>query len=210
MKVLAFGAHADDVEIGMGGTVARFLEEGHEVKIVSAIVPHEDIEGIPNQEDKKIRMKSAVKAAEILGAEIEILDIDPYEFAVSRYYTKILDKIIRTYKPDEVFVNWNHDSHQDHRAMANMIFAAARKNNFSLFMYESMIPGGIVPSSFRPQLFVNVSDTINKKIESLQAYWSIQLFDQVGEGIVGRSSYRGHQIGVSHAEAFEIVKKIRL
>ena len=210
MKVLAFGAHADDVEIGMGGTVARFLEEGHDVKIVSAIVPHENIDGVPDGKDKKIRMKSALNAAEILGAEIEVLDMDPYEFTVNRHYTKIFDKIIRNYTPDEVFVNWNHDSHQDHRAMADMIFAAARKNNFSLFMYESMIPGGIVPSYFRPQLFVNVSGTIDKKIESLKAYWSIQLFDQVGEGIVGRSSYRGNQIGVDHAEAFEIVKKIRL
>jgi len=39
MRILAIGAHADDVEIGMGGTVARYIDEGNEVKIVCAILP---------------------------------------------------------------------------------------------------------------------------------------------------------------------------
>ena len=210
MKVLAFGAHADDVEIGMGGTVARMIEEGHEVKIVCAIIPHESIDGVSNLKDKEIRHKAAIDAANILGASIEILDIDPYEFTLNRKYTKIFDQIVKAYKPDEVYVNWHHDSHQDHRAIANMIFSSARKNNFSLYMYESMIPGGIVAESFRPQLFINISDTIEKKIASLKTYYSISLYDQVGEGIVGRASFRGHQIGVKYAEVFEVVKKIRL
>ena len=210
MKILAFGAHADDVEIGMGGTISKMIEDGHEVKIVCAIIPHESVDGIPNLKDKAIRYKAAIEAANILGADIEILDIDPYEFTLNRHYTKIFDKIVKEYKPDEVYVNWLHDSHQDHRAIANMIFSASRKNNFSLYMYESMIPGGIVAESFRPQLFINISDSIEKKKDSLKAYYSISLFEQVGEGIVGRASYRGHQIGVKYAEVFEIVKKIRL
>ena len=88
MRILAIGAHADDVEIGMGGTVARYIDEGNEVKIVCAILPQENLNGNKETEKKNIRKQAAIKAANILGASIDILDIDPYQFEVNRYYTK--------------------------------------------------------------------------------------------------------------------------
>lgn len=209
MKILAIGAHADDVEIGMGGTVARYIDEGNEVKIVCAILPQENINGNKETEKKNTRKQAAIKAANILGASIDILNIDPYEFEANRYYTKLFDDIVRNYNPDRVYVNWHHDSHQDHKTISQIIFSTARKNNFSLYMYESMIPGGIVPEGFRPQMFVNISDNIDKKLNSLKTYSSINLFGIYGDAISGRAKYRGGQIGVKYAEAFEIVKEIR-
>lgn len=209
MKILVFGAHADDAEIGMGATIARYVTEGHEVKIVCAIIPHETVNGQIEVEKKLIREKAAIKSAQILGAELEILDINPYEFEVNRKYTKIFDSIVREYNPDQVFVSWCYDSHQDHKAIANMVFSSARKNNFSLYMYESMMPGGLVPQPFNTHLYIDVSGYYDKKIECLKEYYSIRLFDQVGEGVVGRARFRGTQIGVKYAECFEIVKEIR-
>jgi len=50
----------------------------------------------------------------------------------------------------------------------------------------------------------------NKKLNSLKTYSSIDLFGIYGDAIRGRASYRGGQIDVKYAEAFEIVKEIRL
>jgi len=210
MKILIFGAHADDAEIGMGGTIAKYASKGNEVKIVCAIIPCESLQGEVATISKQKRLLAAKNAAQILGAKIDILDIDPYDFCVNRYYTKMFDKVVREFSPDRVYVNWHHDTHQDHQTMAKIIFSTARKNNFSLYMYESMIPGGLTPQSFRPQLFVNVSDYVDLKEKSLKTYHSIRLYDQAGKAILGRASYRGGQIGKEYAEAFEIVKEIRL
>lgn len=77
----------------------------------------------------KIKINRA-DAANMLGASI---DIDPYKFEANRHFTKIFDDIVKSYKPDKVFVNW----HQDHKVISQIIFSAARKNNFSLYMYDS-------------------------------------------------------------------------
>ena len=54
MKILALAPHADDVEIGMGGTLAKYVAEGHNVKIICAIVPCEDLEGNSSKKSKEI------------------------------------------------------------------------------------------------------------------------------------------------------------
>ena len=57
MRVLAISPHADDVEIAMGGTIARFVDEGHVVKILTMIIPCETIEGLADSDWKQEREK---------------------------------------------------------------------------------------------------------------------------------------------------------
>ena len=78
-------------------------------------------------------------------------------------------------------------------------------------MYEQIIPGGIVPYSFRAQSFVDISEVIDTKIDAIMAHES-----QVAKNgewwlfaVKGRAMYRGYQINVRYAEAFEVVKEIR-
>lgn len=202
MKILAFGAHPDDIEVGMGGTIARYSKnKKYDVLMVIATVPNK-------REDRR---KEAKNAAEILGAELMILDIDPDKMIFSRELVRRFDEVIREYSPEIVYTHWNHDSHQDHVAVANAVIASTRKNNCSLYIYEQMIPGGIVPYGFRTQSFVDISEVIDTKIESIMAHKS-----QVGMngewwlyGVKGRAMYRGYQINVKYAETFEVVKEIR-
>lgn len=201
MKVLAFGAHPDDIEVGMGGTIVQYAKNKYNVLMVVATVPNK----------KEVRQKESENAAKILGAELIILDIKPDEMIFSRELVRGFDEVIRKYSPDIVYTHWNHDSHQDHVAVANAVIASTRKNNCSLYMYEQTIPGGIVPYGFRMQSFVDISETIDTKIDSVTAHKS-----QVGingewwlYGIKGRAMYRGYQINVNYAEAFEVVKEIK-
>ncbi|RLG29005.1 hypothetical protein DRN97_12575 [Methanosarcinales archaeon] len=201
MRVLAFGAHPDDIEVGMGGTIARYSKNKHDVIMVIATIPNK----------KNIRQKEAENAAEILGAELLILDIDPNRMIFSRELVRRLDEVIQEYSPDIVYTHWNHDSHQDHVAVANAVIAATRKNNCSLYMYEQTIPGGIVPYGFRTQSFVDISEVIDTKIDAIMAHESQVAMN--GEwwlyGVKGRAMYRGYQINVRYAEAFEVVKEVK-
>ena len=153
LNILALSPHADDVEIAMGGTIAKFINEGHNVTIITAILPKENIDGNIDLFMSKNRRKEQEKAAKILGANLEILDLDPYDFNFNRKYIKLFDQKIQSYKPDIIFSCWEHDTHQDHKNLANILFALTRKNNISINMYEVMLPGGLNTYSFNHQYF---------------------------------------------------------
>ena len=201
MRILAFGAHPDDVEVGMGGTIAEYAKRGHEVYIVIAMIPTE----------KQLRRTEAEKAAGILGAKLIILDIELHELVVNRELVRKLDEVIRKYPPDIAYTHWNHDSHQDHATIADAVIISARKNNCSLYMYEQTIPGGIVPYAFRAQSFVDITEVIDVKMNSIMAHKSQTKIN--GEwwlyGINGRAMSRGYQVNVKYAEAFEVVKELK-
>jgi len=213
MNIIVLSPHADDVEIAMGGTIAKYVDEGHNITIITAILPKENLEGNTDEFMSKNRRKEQEKSANILGANLEILDLDPYDFAFNRKYIKLFDQKIKSYKPDMIFSCWEHDTHQDHKNLAKILFAVTRKNNISLNMYEAMLPGGINTYSFNPQCFVNISKYIDLKIKALKAYESVFVnkknnYSKYFDSIVGRAKFRGEIIGVDYAEAFLIVKKI--
>lgn len=207
MKILVVAAHTDDAQFCMGGTIAKFTRAGHMVKMLVAIVPCENIDGIASKKEKKARWAQCEKAAGILGADLEILDLDPYQMWFRRDIVQMLDAKSREFSPDIIFTHWDHDSHQDHVAIANATFAVTRRNNISLIMYEQSIHGGITPYSFKPNLFVDISDVMDIKLESARVYESLELKGrQWLKAMEGVSAFRGNQIGTEYAEFFDAVK----
>jgi len=199
MNILIFGAHPDDIEIGLGGTVAKHVDSGSNVLGVVVTVPYSE----------KERKNEALMAANILGCELRFLDISPNDMVFGRMMVNELDKAIDEFKPDIVYTHWEHDSHQDHVAVAKSTIAATRKNNCSVFMYEQTIPGGLVGKGFKPQLVVDITSTIDRKLESTGMHITpIKNMDELLNGLKGRASYRGYQVSAEYAEAFEVVKLI--
>ena len=215
MNILALSPHADDVEISMGGTIAKFVSEGHNVTIITAIIPQENVDGNIDDIMKNNRRKEQEKAAKILGANLEILNLDPYDFNYNRKYVKLFDQKIKGYSPDIIFSCWEHDTHQDHKNLSDILFSIARKNNISINMYEVMLPGGLNTYSFNPQYFVNISNFVDIKREAIKSYKSVfekknNNYSKYFESIVGRAKFRGEVIGVDYAEAFVVAKKIEI
>ena len=214
-NIIALSPHADDVEIAMGGTIAKYVDEGHNVTIITAILPKENIVGNIDDFMSKNRRKEQEEAAKILGTNLEILDLNPYDFNCNRKYIKLFDQIIQKYNPDIIFSCWEHDTHQDHKNLANILFAVTRKNNISMNMYEAMLPGGLNTHSFNPQYFVNISKYVDVKTKAIKAYKSVfekkkNTYSKYFDSIVGRAKFRGEVIGVDYAEAFVVVKRIEL
>lgn len=202
-SILVFGAHPDDLEIGMGGTIAKLSAMGYEVQPIIATLPN-----FVKSDTKEGRKTESMLSTKVMGCKPPVfLDLSPDEMIFGRKFISLIDSLVTKYKPDSVFTQWYGDSHQDHQILTKSLLSACRDQD-NLFMYETTIPGGITENSFRPQLFVDISDTLDTKKNALECFES--QFVRCGEiwipAIIGRCSYRGYQINSKYAEAFEVVK----
>jgi len=203
MRIIVFGAHPDDMEIGMGGTITKHVEAGDDVLMVVATVPTQ----------RELRMQEARAGAEVLGARLEILDIPSDDLGVNRRTIREFDRLLASIDPHLVYTHWDQDSHQDHNAVSRAILAAGRRNRCSVLMYEQTIPGGVTPGGFKAQSFVDITDYIDRKCRSILVHRT--QIDQNGgdwwlDGVRGRAMYRGYQMNARFGEAFEVVKEIEV
>ncbi len=215
LNVLVLSPHADDAELGMGGTIAKLVKQKNNVTILTAILPKENLSGKVDRYMENKRYQEQLKSSKLLGAKLQTLNLDPYNFKFNREYVKIFDERIKKIRPDVIFSCWEHDTHQDHKTLANIIFSVSRKNDISLYMYEAMLPGGINTNSFNPQLFIDISKFMKTKIKSINCYKSVfhrkkNNYSNFMESITARAKFRGEMIGVKYAECFVVVKKIEL
>lgn len=204
-RILVFGAHPDDIEIGMGGTITKLVKLGHDVIMVIATLPNFTI--ADNKDERKLE---AISSATILGCNIpEFLDLAQEDIVFGRRMVTLVDSLIKKYNTSTVYTQWIGDSHQDHQILTQSVIAASRDLN-NLYMYETTIPGGLTEKAFRPQLYVDITKEMENKTTSLKCFKSQNL--RCGpfwiDAIVGRSIYRGYQMNTKYAEAFEIVKTV--
>ena len=118
MKVIVFSPHPDDAETVMGGTIAKYARQGHDVMLVLVTIPN----------DKEARRKESEQSAALLGARLTVLDIDKYRLTYNRRLVEKFDKIIHDFAPDIIFTSWINEAHQDHVIVSQATIAAARKN----------------------------------------------------------------------------------
>ncbi len=209
MKIIAIGAHLDDIELACGGTLAKAISCGHQVKMV---VLSES--GYSNYNGQQLRTNSVAvvegkKAAEILGvSNLDILDFAtkdiPYHYTV----IEALDKIISEFNPDMIFTHHVFDTHQAHEGVAKSTISASRRKN-TIFMYEPIVPSGRSYVAFKPHLYIDFDEPmLNKKIASLKTH--VTEYKKFGEawieGVKARAKFRGYEMGADYAEAFEIVR----
>jgi len=199
--IVVFGAHPDDIEIGMGGTIAKLAKLGYDIKLV--IAHTSSSEGM-----REIRKTESRKAAIVMGCDPpEFLDLEPSDFSFNRTLVCRLDKLIEKYKPEAVFTQWVGDSHQDHQILTRCVLAASRSIN-NVFMYETTIPSLITDVPFGPRMYVNISSTIEIKRKAVLCHQTqAKRYGPLWiKAVIARSTFRGFQIRSPHAEVFEVTK----
>lgn len=200
MRVLAVGAHPDDIELAAGGTVARHVKAGDEVYFL--VITYGEMGG-----DKLQRKREAEESALVLRAKSIMFGGIP-DTKVSDGIETILaiENVIGKINPDRIYTQCAKDRHQDHRNVALATFSAGRKVK-EVFSYES--PDSYL--GFAPQCYVQITDTIDTKIQALKKFHSQQnkrFFE--AQAIKGLAQFRGYQVGVQYAEAFEVIRLITL
>ena len=129
---MCVGAHPDDVEMGMGGTVALLVDQGYDVLILDLTNGEPTPYGSP-----EIRKKESEEAAKVLGVKRITLDLP------NRYLEDIIENrkkiaaIIRDFRPKYIFAPYFEDAHPDHIAASKLVDAS----RFYAKLTKSDIPG---------------------------------------------------------------------
>src|SRR2546426_4794905 len=156
MKILAIGAHPDDVELGCFGTLLEKKRQGHSVYAVAlapgAYGPHrwEDIETVWSAARQMLRAGKGT-GDYVLG-----------KFAIgelSQNWNSVgfIDDLVKTYDIDTVISHHYGEAHQDHVAAQRIAVSAARRHVDRLWLWESSIYTHRNVHPFRPQVYVPVS-----------------------------------------------------
>ena len=209
MKILSVGAHLDDIEIAVGGTLAKAIDNGHHVKtLIMSKSGYTNKDGDVQRTDSDA-VREGTSALNVLGiTDIEILDFPTKDIPFESDVVNAIDLCISDFEPDIIFTHHPFDTHQAHVGVSNATIAAARRKN-TVFFYEPISPSGRSYVAFRPQLYVEISSTIDKKIASLREHRTE--YDKFGkenwiEGVHARCGFRGYEMGGRYAEAFEVLR----
>ena len=208
MRMLILSPHTDDAELGCGGSIAKFIDEGHDILWVVFSIAEESLPGNLPRDTLK---KEFLDVASCLGLNENNYKI--YNFKV-RHLTEnrqdILEdliKIRRDFTPDVVMIPSINDYHQDHQVVSHEAVRAFKMSS-SIIGYE--LPWNHI--TFDTNMFVRLNKShIDKKYELLKYYESqFQIernyFSQ--EFIFGLAKVRGTQCNASYAEAFEVIRWI--
>jgi N-acetylglucosamine malate deacetylase 1 len=204
-SILVLAPHPDDAELGCGGTMARFIEEGARV-VVATFSLCED--SLPAGWPKGVREVEARKAITELPLDQERLLI--YRYPVRRlasYRQEILDDLVglqSEISPDLVFMPSTDDLHQDHTTVACEGLRAFKQT--TVFAYE--MPWNNI--AFRTTAFVALEERhIERKVCAISHYESQRNGAYMAESFTrGLARTRGVAIGAEFAEAFDVVRTI--
>ena len=163
-RVLAFGAHPDDLEVGAGGLLARLSQEGAEVMM--AVV------SIPNNPEQ--RRKEANAGADVIDADLRILfDEKPQrvEDIPMHELVRRMDQVVGDWRPDLVITHSAFDLHWDHGLVNRATVSALRRTPCDLLAFLSS-PEMNAQSRGIGQCFADITTTMETKIAAIRAHES--------------------------------------
>ncbi len=222
LRVLAFGGHSADVPKRAGGTLARYVKEGHEV-YMACLTYGETKESpllwrIPGMTVEKARDVKRVEheaSAEILGVKPIDLNFgdNPLVMDEARYLK--LAELIRRIRPHIMLTHWVLTLYDDHRLTALAVTGKARMMASDpnclketglepwpvkhVYLFEPAI-GLADPTKFIPDVYVDITDTFEQKMKALEPFKSQTLEEMEYYAVLAQ--YCGRQVGVKHAERF--------
>ena len=196
-RVLAIGAHPDDVEIGVGATLIDHVDRGDHVTILT-LSRGESGGAVAD------RTEEAKRAAELIGAALILGDLPDTRISTNGPTVDLIEDAVRRLAPMVVYTHSLHDVHQDHRAVHQASLVACRAVP-QVFSYQS--PSATV--DFAPHRFVPVDAAIDRKLAAIAAYRSQKtkcsyLADDL---LRATARYWGRFVESDHAEPLEIVRQ---
>lgn len=223
-SIIIIAAHPDDEVLGCGGTIAKLADEGasiHVVFLADGVFSREGDQA-KQQEELRIRRAAAQKACDILGVK----SVTFGDFPDNRMDTialldivTMVEKLIAEHRPDTIFTHHAGDVNIDHCRTHEAVVTACRPQRGhpvkTLLCFE--VPSSTewqLPGSapiFAPNWFVDISDTLDRKLAALDAYaaelraWP---HPRSLQGVEHLAHWRGATVGVDAAEAFMLGRQL--
>lgn len=201
-KALFIGAHPDDPETCAGGTMALLKQLGCDVVCVYFTHGEAGITGKSAAEAAAIRRVEGDNACAVMGVRSLWMDQVDGNAEVNRERYDEMKRIIAAEKPDVVFTHWPIDSHRDHRVCSILVYDAWRQldHSFELYYFEAMT--GCQTMNFAPDVYVDISSTVNIKHDAIKCHISQGPQRMIDEWHGVMEKMRGHEFQCRAAEAF--------
>jgi LmbE family N-acetylglucosaminyl deacetylase len=213
--VLVIAPHPDDETLGCGGTLLRHLNEGDDVHwlIVTSVL--EEDGWAPNYVAEKNKQIDLVNAnygflgKHQLGFPAAGLDALPF-----RQIVEAIEKVINAVCPTTLYIPSGYDAHTDHQIVFSATTASAKwfraQSIKEIYSYETLSETNFsfADKAFDPNVFVNITDYLEKKCDILTQYSteiSEHPFPRSEKAVRALAELRGSQSGCNAAESFQLV-----
>jgi two-component system, NtrC family, response regulator HydG len=195
-RILAIGAHPDDVEIGAAGTLLAHRAAGDAVVILTLSRGARD-------GDQIRRARESQEAADLIGARLFLNDLEDTRIPEGDPTICVIDQVVAEIQPTIVYTHSIHDAHQDHRNTHRAAVVACRRVG-RVYCFQS--PSATV--DYRPTHFVNIDEHIGGKLKAIDAFTSqAGLPDYLDPDLVASTARYWSRYGSgSHAEPFEAIR----
>jgi LmbE family N-acetylglucosaminyl deacetylase len=192
MKVLAVGAHPDDIELGCGGALLMHAARGDEITM---LVMTSGEEGPQNE---RSRLAEQHDAAAMLGATLLWGGFPDCAIPGDCTAVNVVQDAMVMSGAELVYCHAPQDTHQDHRAVSAAVLSASRRAS-RVLMYES--PTSVM---FEPTIFIDIGMFVEAKLDLLRAHVSQVLKNGLVdlEAVQAQARYYGFRARVRYAEAF--------
>jgi LmbE family N-acetylglucosaminyl deacetylase len=195
-RILAIGAHPDDVAIGAAGTLLAHRASGDEVVILTLSRGARD-------GDQIRRARESQEAADVIGARLFLNDLEYTRIPEGDPTVCVIDQVVAEILPTIVYTHSIHDAHQDHRNTHRAAMAACQHVG-QVYCFQS--PSAT--ADYRPTHFVNIDDHIGLKLKTIDAFtsqadWPGYLDPDV---IASTARYWSRYGSDSYAEPFEAIR----
>ncbi|MBT5400695.1 PIG-L family deacetylase [bacterium] len=215
-KVLVVAVHPDDETLGCGGTLLKHKFNGDEIHWLIA-TEMKDSEGVKQRDNEidKVGIFYDFDSVNRLGLSTTKVD----EYSVNDLITKI-SFVINKVKPNIIYLPFKSDVHSDHKYIFDAAYSSTKSFRYpfikKIYMMETLSETEFSVStkedSFVPNVFVDVSEHINKKIELMNIYKSEigkHPFPRSERNIIALATYRGATANCNYAESFMLIKEIK-
>ncbi len=216
MKVMVISPHPDDETLGAGGTLLKMKAEGHQIYWLNITNMKPEYGYKPeriaerNAEIKKVQELYGVDG--FYNLELEPAGVDKIDLGK---FIPMLKEVLEEVKPEVLLLPYQHDVHSDHRVIFEAAYSCTK--SFRAPYLKTVLAMEILSETdqamqengFVPNVFVDVTEYIDKKIEIMNTYESeitAPPFPRNAEAIKGLAAYRGATAYYNYAEAFYLIK----
>jgi len=221
MNELVVSAHPDDETLGCGATILRRIAEGHSVHWAIVTRAHspawaEDVVEAKSREIDAVASAYGMAGVHRLGFPSMRLDTIPRAELM-----QALRAVVQDVRPEVVYVTHPGDAHEEHEIVFESVTAVLRAFRMRdlgvrrVFVYETLSSTDAAPAlaerAFVPQLLVDVSEFLERKLEIMALYETEAQPDPMPRGpsaIRALARTRGASIGVEYAEAFVVAREL--
>lgn len=216
-KVLIVAVHPDDETLGCGGTLLKHKANGDEIHWLICTTVDEKHSYYDTREQEIEKVAALYGFDSVHNLRLETMQVD--EYSMSELVGKI-SKVINEVKPTTIYLPFKGDVHSDHRKIFEASYSCTKSFRYpfvkKIYMIETLSETEFAPStkedSFIPNVFVDISKYMDKKLEIMKVYESEiaeHPFPRSIKNIQALGTLRGATCGCEYAESFILLKEIK-